>query len=164
MNFEETLFLRDDEMDEFGDSGAYGDSLEEDYEEEEEEEEAEVPGGEAPAEESLLASRRGKPREKPCHERKRQRRKPLKRNPHAKRPRENLLGKKQEAGERNLRAGAVKLWRTLSCVQAPSRGSPPRLFLQICLRVRRRRFGLGTRLTPVRTSPNMLSTPRLSAL
>jgi hypothetical protein len=47
MSFEETLFLRDDEMDEFGDSGAYGDSLEEDYEEEEEEEEAEVPGGEA---------------------------------------------------------------------------------------------------------------------
>ena len=33
MSFEETLFLRDDEMDEFGDSGAYGDSLEEDYEE-----------------------------------------------------------------------------------------------------------------------------------
>ena len=50
MSFEETLFLRDDEMDEFGDSGAYGDSLEEDYEEEEEEEEAEVPGVEAPPE------------------------------------------------------------------------------------------------------------------
>jgi hypothetical protein len=46
MSFEETLFLRDDEMDEFGDSGAYGDSLEEDYEHEEEEEEEEVPGGE----------------------------------------------------------------------------------------------------------------------
>jgi len=27
MNFEETLFLRDDEMDEFGGSGAYGDSM-----------------------------------------------------------------------------------------------------------------------------------------
>jgi hypothetical protein len=44
MNFHETLYLRDDEMDEFGDSGAYGESLEEDYEEEEEEEEAELPG------------------------------------------------------------------------------------------------------------------------
>jgi hypothetical protein len=44
MNFHETLYLRDDETDEFGDSGAYGESLEEDYEEEEEEEEAELPG------------------------------------------------------------------------------------------------------------------------
>src|SRR6266852_5087240 len=44
ITFDETLYRRDDEMDEFGDSGAYGDSLEEDYEEEEEEEEAEVPG------------------------------------------------------------------------------------------------------------------------
>jgi len=43
MTFDETLYARDDEMDEFGDSGAYGDSLEEDYEEEEEEEAAEVP-------------------------------------------------------------------------------------------------------------------------
>ncbi len=39
----ETLYLRDDEVDEFGDSAAYGDTLEEDYEEEEEEEEAELP-------------------------------------------------------------------------------------------------------------------------
>ena len=37
MTFDETLYGRDDEMDEYGDSGAYGDSLEEDYEEEEEE-------------------------------------------------------------------------------------------------------------------------------
>jgi len=44
MTFDETLYARDDEMDEFSDTGAYGDSLEEDYEEEEEEEEAEVPG------------------------------------------------------------------------------------------------------------------------
>src|SRR5229473_6524983 len=44
MTFDETLYGRDDETDEFGDSGAYGDSLEEDYEEEEEEEEAEVAG------------------------------------------------------------------------------------------------------------------------
>jgi hypothetical protein len=46
MTFDETLYARDDEMDEFGDTAAYGDSLEEDYEEEEEEEEeeAEVPG------------------------------------------------------------------------------------------------------------------------
>ena len=44
MTFDNTLYARDDEMDEFGDSGAYGDSLEEDYEEEEEEEEAELPG------------------------------------------------------------------------------------------------------------------------
>jgi outer membrane biosynthesis protein TonB len=44
MTFNETLYARDDEMDEFGDSGAYGDPLEEDYEEEEEEEEAEVAG------------------------------------------------------------------------------------------------------------------------
>ena len=36
---EEILYLRDDDMDEFGDSGAYGEDLEEDYEEEEEEEE-----------------------------------------------------------------------------------------------------------------------------
>ncbi len=43
MMFEETLYLRDDEADEFGDSGAFSDSLDEDYEEEEEEEEAEVP-------------------------------------------------------------------------------------------------------------------------
>ena len=39
MTFYETLYLRDDETDEFGDSGAYGESLEEDFEEEEEEEE-----------------------------------------------------------------------------------------------------------------------------
>jgi hypothetical protein len=46
MMFEETLYLRDDEADEFGDSGAYGDALDEDYEEEEEEEEeAEMPSG-----------------------------------------------------------------------------------------------------------------------
>ena len=44
MNVYETLYLRDDEMDDLGDSGTYGDSLEEDYEEEEEEEEAEVAG------------------------------------------------------------------------------------------------------------------------
>ena len=44
MNDHETLYLRDDEIDEFGDSGAYGESLEEDFEEEEEEEEAELPG------------------------------------------------------------------------------------------------------------------------
>ena len=44
MSFDETLYARDDEADEFGDSGAYGDALEEDYEEEEEEEEAELPG------------------------------------------------------------------------------------------------------------------------
>jgi hypothetical protein len=44
MNVYETLYLRDDEMDEFGDSGAYGESLEENFEEEEEEEEAELPG------------------------------------------------------------------------------------------------------------------------
>src|SRR5437899_1891019 len=43
MMFEETLYLRDDEADEFGDSGTFSDSLDEDYEEEEEEEEAEVP-------------------------------------------------------------------------------------------------------------------------
>src|SRR6202020_2589296 len=42
MTFDETLYARDDEADEFGESGAYGDTLEEDYEEEEEEEE-EVP-------------------------------------------------------------------------------------------------------------------------
>ena len=34
-----TLYGRDDDMDEFGDTGSYGESLEEDYEEEEEEEE-----------------------------------------------------------------------------------------------------------------------------
>jgi len=46
MTFKDTLYARDDEMDEFGDTGsaAYGDSLEEDYEQEEEEEEAEMPG------------------------------------------------------------------------------------------------------------------------
>ncbi len=38
MTFEETLYMRDDEADEFGDSGAFNDTLEEDYEEEEEEE------------------------------------------------------------------------------------------------------------------------------
>ena len=43
MMFEETLYLRDDEADEFGDSGAFGDTLEEDSDEEEEEEESEVP-------------------------------------------------------------------------------------------------------------------------
>src|SRR5438874_11326859 len=42
MFFEETLYLRDDEADEFGDSGAFNDSIDADYEEEEEEEEAEV--------------------------------------------------------------------------------------------------------------------------
>ena len=35
MSFDETLYGRDDEMDEYGESGAYGDSLEEEYEEEE---------------------------------------------------------------------------------------------------------------------------------
>ena len=30
MSFDETLYLRDDEMDEYGDSSAFGDSLEED--------------------------------------------------------------------------------------------------------------------------------------
>src|SRR5260370_1007493 len=44
MSFDETLYARDEEMDEFGDSGAYGGSLEEVYEEEEEAEEAEVAG------------------------------------------------------------------------------------------------------------------------
>jgi len=39
MTFDETLYGRDDDTDEYGESGAYGDSLEEDYEEEEEEEE-----------------------------------------------------------------------------------------------------------------------------
>ena len=39
MTFDDlTLYARDDEMDEFGDTGGYGESLEEDYEEEEEEE------------------------------------------------------------------------------------------------------------------------------
>ena len=42
MTFERTLYLRDDDNDEFGDSGSYSDSLEEDYEEEEEEEEEEA--------------------------------------------------------------------------------------------------------------------------
>jgi hypothetical protein len=36
MMFEETLYLRDDEADEFGDAGGYGDTPDEDYEEEEE--------------------------------------------------------------------------------------------------------------------------------
>ncbi len=55
MMFEETLYLRDDEADEFGDSGAFGDTLDQDYEEEEEEEkeEAEVVSvGDLEAEES----------------------------------------------------------------------------------------------------------------
>ena len=40
MRFDDkTLWGRDDEMDEYGDSGAYGESLEENFEEEEEEEE-----------------------------------------------------------------------------------------------------------------------------
>ena len=41
--YDPTLYGRDDE-EEFGDSGAYSESLEEDFEEEEEEEEAELPG------------------------------------------------------------------------------------------------------------------------
>ena len=40
--YDETLYGRDDEMDEFGDSGAYGESPEEILEEEEEEEEEEA--------------------------------------------------------------------------------------------------------------------------
>ena len=39
MSFDDTLYGRDDEMDDFGDSSAYGDNLEETLEEEEEEEE-----------------------------------------------------------------------------------------------------------------------------
>ena len=40
MRFEDmTLYSRDDEMDEYGDSGAYGESLEDNLDEEEEEEE-----------------------------------------------------------------------------------------------------------------------------
>jgi hypothetical protein len=54
MSFDETLYGRDDEADEFGDSGAYGDALEEDYEEEEEEEEAEVPGMSEPQPEPIV--------------------------------------------------------------------------------------------------------------
>ena len=34
---ERKYYMRDDEMDEFGDTGAYGDPVEEDFEEEEEE-------------------------------------------------------------------------------------------------------------------------------
>lgn len=47
---DETLYGRDDDMDEFGDTGSYGESLEEDYEEEEEEEEEPepVPPGKRP--------------------------------------------------------------------------------------------------------------------
>src|SRR5439155_18463447 len=105
------------------------------------------------AAESLLASRRGKPREKPYHERKQQRRKPLKRNPHAKRPRESLLGRKQQAGERSPRAGAAKLWARFLC---PS--SKPRLitaaFSSNCLRVRRRRFGWRSTSTSGSHYPN----------
>ena len=37
--YDPTLYGRDDEMDEFGDSGAFSESLEEDLEEEDEEEE-----------------------------------------------------------------------------------------------------------------------------
>ena len=60
MSFDETLYAGDDEMDEFGESGAYGDSLEEDYEDEEEEEEAEMPGGESrPEPEPTPASQSG---------------------------------------------------------------------------------------------------------
>ncbi len=40
MIFEETLFMRDDDNDEFGEPSPYSDSIEEDYEEDEEEEEA----------------------------------------------------------------------------------------------------------------------------
>ena len=40
MRFDDpTLYGRDDEMDEYGDSGSFGESLEEDFDEEEEEEE-----------------------------------------------------------------------------------------------------------------------------
>jgi hypothetical protein len=43
MRFDDpTLYGRDDETDEYSDSGAYGESLEEDLEEEEEEEEEPV--------------------------------------------------------------------------------------------------------------------------
>jgi hypothetical protein len=65
MTFKDTLYGRDDEMDEFGDTGsaAYGDSLEEDYEQEEEEEEAEMPGmtepGSQPATPGVPAPQRG---------------------------------------------------------------------------------------------------------
>src|SRR5438132_1226319 len=45
MTFDENFYLGDDEVDEYGDSGAYGEWLEEDFEEEEEEEEeAGLPG------------------------------------------------------------------------------------------------------------------------
>src|SRR5215467_11919262 len=54
MTWDETLYGRDDEMDEYGDSGAYGDSLEEGYEEEEEEEEAEMPVSEEPEPEPAM--------------------------------------------------------------------------------------------------------------
>src|SRR5258707_4898790 len=40
--YDHTLYGRDDEMDEFGDSGAFSESLEEDLEEEDEEEEEEA--------------------------------------------------------------------------------------------------------------------------
>ena len=41
MTFEDvTLYGRDDDTDDYGETGSYGDSLEEDFEEEEEEEES----------------------------------------------------------------------------------------------------------------------------
>src|SRR5581483_7007449 len=52
MTFDETLYLGDDEMDEYGDRGSYGESLDEDLEEEEEEEEESgMPGEAEPASE-----------------------------------------------------------------------------------------------------------------
>jgi hypothetical protein len=54
MMFEETLYLRDDEADEFGDAGGYGETLDEEYEDEEEEEEAEVPTVEEPEPEPMM--------------------------------------------------------------------------------------------------------------
>ncbi len=47
MTFDDvTLYGRDDETDEYGEAGGYGESLEEDYEEEEEEEESGISGSE----------------------------------------------------------------------------------------------------------------------
>ena len=54
--YDPTLYGRDEE-EEFGDSGAYSESLEEDFEEEEEEEESGMPAPEASEPESIAVPR-----------------------------------------------------------------------------------------------------------
>ena|SRR5215469_3837281 len=129
--YDETLYGRDDEMDEYGDSGAYGETPEEEFEEEEEEEESGMPeGGESETvgvvevEEPLLqhhpdqpaaVAEGGSPRRR-SRQRKRRRRKPRRRKPPRKLPRKNQprRQRRKRAPKRKADAAVKFSWRAVA--------------------------------------------------